>query len=107
MPRIWICQCLCPSRHCIVAVVGEADSEAEAEANVRTPLRRRVAELLKAGALNPWCGICNASRATWRYEVRRTVFNSMDEAVPKLREVEELNAVANLTFGDMDRSKPN
>jgi hypothetical protein len=106
--RVWIAQCLCPDRHCIIGEIGLAESDAEAETNVRAPLRRKVVELLKSGEINPWCAICDANRATWRYEVRRTAFGSVEEAIPKLRETEAKNALTNLIYGDLHRNtKPN
>jgi len=106
--RVWICQCLCPSRHCIVASTDEAESEAEAKKTVRAPLRRQVAEMLSSGAINPWCAMCGAKRSTWRYELGRTVFGSMEEALPAMQEMQARNMVANRIFGDLHRTtKPN
>src|SRR5579864_7504118 len=85
MRRVWIVQCLCPARHCILAAADEAESEVEAERTIRQPLRRRIAEMLAAGVLNPWCGLCDAKRATWRFELRRTRFETMAEAEAPLR----------------------
>lgn len=104
---VYIAQCLCPQRHAIIAAADEADSEADAE-RVRTALRRQVISLLKSGALNGWCAICGAKRATWRYEVRRTVFATMAEALPHLQQVEAENIGTNLVYGDLERrQRPN
>jgi hypothetical protein len=102
--RVWIAQCLCPQRHCIVAQAGEAAGFAEAQRLVRAPLRRNVAQLLRGGALNGWCGICGAKRPTWRFEVARTRYTTMDEAQPELAEIEAANLLTNLLFGDTHRT---
>lgn len=105
---VWICQCLCPDRHAMLAIAGEADSEAEAQAAIRTTLRRNVIELLRIGALNPWCAICGAHRATWRYELARTRYATMEEAAPELARLQVGNLTANILYGDTHRTtKPN
>lgn len=104
---VWICQCLCPDRHCILATAGEADTETEAAESVRTPLRRQIVGLLGSGAMNPWCALCGANRATWRYELRRTAFATLDEAVPALNELEARNLATNRIWGDLHRTRPN
>lgn len=105
--HVWICQCLCPDRHAMMASVDEAESEADAQ-RIKTELRRKVIEWLKDGVMNPWCAICGAKRATWRYELRRTVWASMEEAMPHMRQTEEENLAANLVWGDTHRTtKPN
>ena len=86
--RVWITQCLCPQRHCILATAGEADNEREAEELVAVPLRKHIGGLLKAGTINPWCGLCHAKAETWHYELGRTRFGSLDEAKPALMEEE-------------------
>jgi hypothetical protein len=106
--RVWICQCLCPDRHCILATAGTAESETEAEALVRAPLRRELVGLLKEGLLNPWCALCGSNRATWKYELRRTAFATIEEATPLLRELEERNLATNQAWGDTHRTtRPN
>jgi hypothetical protein len=104
---LWICQCLCPDRHCILASTGEAETEALAETAVRTPLRRAVLGMLRSGTINPWCALCDAKRATWRYELRRTRFATMEEAMPTLRGIEAANLVTNAVWGDLHKTRPN
>jgi hypothetical protein len=89
MTRVWIAQCLCPQRHAIIATAGEAEGRAGAERYVVGPLKFRVASLLRAKTLNPWCGICRAQARTWRYELARTAFATMAEAMPALKENED------------------
>ena len=69
--RVWIAQCLCPQRHCILAAADEANDENEAT-RISAWLQRRIAAKLIAGELSPWCGLCRAPVESWRYEVTRT-----------------------------------
>lgn len=105
--RVWIAQCLCPDRHCILAATGEASSEAEAIREIRTPLRRAITELLRGGVLNGECGLCGAKRTTWHYEIGRTPFTSLEEAQPAIQAMERSNLLANLLYGDLHKTKPN
>ena len=105
--RVWICQCLCPSRHCIMAASGEANSEAAAE-HIKHALRRTVVEALRLGEINPWCAMCGAKRATWRYELGRTPFATAEEAQPHLERRQAENMAVNALFGDLHRrQRPN
>jgi hypothetical protein len=103
--RVWIAQCLCPDRHCIIASAGEAESEAEVEA-IRAGLRRMIVEGLRSGTLTGWCGLCGAKRATWRYEVGRTRFASMAEAQPALDRLEAENLLTRAVWGDLHKTIP-
>lgn len=106
--RVWICQCLCPSRHAILAAAGEADSEDEARRTVRQQLRRLVVTMLRSGALGGECSLCGAKRATWKYELGRTLFATMDEAAPRLKEIEAANLAANALYGEIHKTqRPN
>lgn len=106
MTRVWIAQCLCgPNRHAIVAAVAEADNQAAAEA-IRAELIASVASMRSASVLNPWCGICGASEAGWRYEIGRTPYRSMAEAQPALAHTEAENAAAAAVFGSHGPKPP-
>jgi hypothetical protein len=102
--RVWIAQCLCPARHCVLATAGEAASEAAAKETIVDPLRAQVAEALKSGVINPWCGLCNARAETWRYDLGRTRFRSMDEAAPELLRIEAEQAATRALWGDIPRN---
>jgi hypothetical protein len=104
--RVWIVQCLCPARHCIAAVTAEADS-IEGARPIERELRRQLDEMMIAGAINPWCGLCGAERPTWRYETARTRFATMAEAQPELERSQAEQAVVNALFRDMPRGRPN
>ena len=88
----------------LVAASGVADSEEAASAKIAWPFRGAVEEALQAGLLNPWCAICKAGCETWRYEVGRTKFRTMEEAAPLLQRLEDEQAVTRAVFGDMKRS---
>lgn len=100
MSRVWIAQCLCPQRHCILASAGEADDATAAEKTVVAELRKQMDALLLAGVLNPWCGLCKAAAADWHYEVGRTRFASMDEAQESLKTIEREMAMTAILYGD-------
>jgi hypothetical protein len=97
--RVWIAQCLCPRRHAIIAAAGEAEDEATAAELVAKPLREQLDELLAEGIFNPWCGICRAPSETWRHELRRSRFASMEEAAPELWRLQLEQAVARAVLG--------
>lgn len=102
--RVWVCQCLCPQRHCILAAAGEADSQAAAEEAVENPLRASVNMLLTTRAANSWCGLCKAGQETWRYELARTRFRTIEEAAPYLERSEAEQAAMRAVWGDLPRS---
>jgi hypothetical protein len=104
MVHVWIAQCLCPLRHCIIAAAIEAEGPAAAQENGIVPLRTTIDSLLNSRTLNPWCALCHASSSGWTYEVRRTQFSSLAEAEPTLRQVEADQIVTNALWGDMLRS---
>jgi len=101
---IWIAQCLCPARHAIMGLAGSADSEQEATTEIAWTLREAVEEALQAGKINPWCGLCHAPDADWRYELGRTPFHTIEEALPVLRQSEAEQAAVRAAFGDLPRS---
>jgi hypothetical protein len=105
--RVWIAQCLCPARHCILAGAETAESRAGAEREILAPLREQVADWLRREIINPWCGLCGAKVETWRYEIGRTRFGSMAEAMPSMREGEAQQAAARAVFGDLHKTRPN
>lgn len=107
MARVYIAQCLCPDRHCILAAAHEAESPAAAEQLTET-LRTAITELLTMGTLNPWCGLCGAKAESWHYELGSTAFATMDEAMPTLRQMQAEMLAAQAMFGDIHRTtKPN
>lgn len=103
---VWIAQCLCPDRHCIVATAGEAETEELACIVILRVVRRAVERAVREKIINPWCSLCGADHRSWHYEVGRTAFRTMEEAVPQLREIERQQAVTNALWGDLHQTKP-
>jgi hypothetical protein len=92
-PRVWIVQCMCPQRHCIMAVSSVCATVAELKILIQS-LQTTIAQMIDRKALNPFCGICGCPSSKWRYESGRTRFKSKEEAEPALRRAEELNKIA-------------
>jgi hypothetical protein len=95
---IWIAQCLCPQRHCILACAGEVETE------TLEVLQEGIENLLAAQSINPWCGLCGATKASWKYEVARSRFRTMEEALPGLREEEERQRLSAAVWSDIHRA---
>jgi hypothetical protein len=79
---IRLIQLLCPSRHCIIAALYEAD-DAGAEG------ARQIEHLeafLAHGAINRHCGICGST--SLRYEDRITRFKTLEEALAAGKDLE-------------------
>jgi hypothetical protein len=103
---IRITQCLCPSRHCILAFAyvpgisaaqrdfGSTDDITLTEANAAAYLKSMVEGLIERRAVNPWCGICNSRKLS--YEDRATSFRTMEEARPELERLQAENARARM-----------
>lgn len=97
---VWIAQCLCPARHCVLAAANEAETDDEAQA-IGDRLRDAVAMLIRAEVLNPHCGLCGAGSETWGYELAKTGFASLNQAQPLLRQMEAEQRRVAQTFGDI------
>lgn len=102
-------QCLCPSRHCIIAIpyepgLSSAQWDASSditltEANAADYVQRIVARMIESGAINPWCGICKARIETWRYEDALTKFRTYEAAAAGLAKAQEANRIARALLG--------
>jgi hypothetical protein len=58
-------QCLCPSRHCILALAfRDIPDDTAVEL-----LQSQVSAALGSTGFNPYCGLCGASADKWIYEV--------------------------------------
>jgi hypothetical protein len=109
-----IVQCLCPARHCIVAIAyepGKSTAPDPDSADLRTllttenasgHLRRRVELLLALKAMDPFCGICGARE--WTYEDRPTGFETLAEAMPHLEQSETAQRVTAAHFNRHGRN---
>lgn len=101
--RVWIAQCLCQDRHTIIAVAGLAHDVEEAQTSLGQ-LRTGINDALKKHLISPWCGLCHAPAADWKYEVRPSRFVILAEAEPTLRDLEMKNIVTNALWGDIPRN---
>jgi hypothetical protein len=81
---VWIVQCLCPRRHCIMAVAYEPGSMDHAAAE--GALREAVARAIAGGLLNPWCALCGSR--DFGYSAGRTPYRTIAEARAPLAELE-------------------
>ena len=81
-----IVQCLCPMRHCILAL---AFVNCTPEQGIEM-LKIKVAGLIGSDTIAPWCGLCDAKEPTWFYEPGVTAFKTIDEARLVLEAVESL-----------------
>ena len=106
-PRVWIAQCLCPERHCILAAVDVAEDRRAAVMRISEPLRKAVHEGVSSGVMNPWCGLCGARRETWSIDLGRTAWSTLEEALPMIRQLEQQQAVTRALYGDLQRGRPN
>lgn len=72
-PPVFLIQLLCPSRHCILAMMFDPSEHPQPVVMHLLEARRRELKL------NPWCGICGSSNLA--YEVRPTKFSTLVDAV--------------------------
>lgn len=85
---VWLAQCVCPNGHTILALANEADTLSDAKSEVVDPLHQQVMDLLREGRIEPTCGMCDAHFSKWRFNVARTRFPTIAEAVPYLKDAE-------------------
>ena len=105
MARVHITQCLCPKRHCIIALAWEegesvpgcGDLVFKDSADACDGVEKLISYFVKDGQIDPWCGICHSS--TFTYEDGLTRFMSLDEARP---EIERLQLANLLTRAALD-----
>jgi hypothetical protein len=95
---VYLVQCLCPARHCILAGASEATSPQAAEVSLMLSLRGTITAMLADGVLNPWCDLCHATSETWTYEVGRTPYQTLAEAKPVLNAIEQAQRATNQLF---------
>lgn len=95
-PSVLLLQCLCPSRHCIIALAGEAPP-ATAE-NMTEQARAGLDGAIASKAINPWCELCNAPRDQWAFEVAEIPGRTLADVLPELRrnEAEQLASQASI-----------
>ena len=101
---VWLAQCLCPDRHAILALAGEAVDAEEAEREIAAPFRANVDDVIRLRMVNPWCSLCHAPRESWIFELERTRFDTLDEAAPHLKQAEAEQAQVRAMWGDIKRN---
>ena len=102
--HVWIAHCLCPQGHSIGLLASFAVDVSDAQTAILAPLREQIANMIANRSRNPWCGLCHAPASEWTYEVRRTRFATMEEAVPALRQLEARQIVVASLWGDIPRN---
>lgn len=81
---VTIVQLHCPARHVILAMAGEAPA-----GELQQRLHALVKEWLDSSGMNPWCGMCGMSQDTWIYHAVGTPFDTIDDAVPTIRDLQD------------------
>jgi hypothetical protein len=79
---IWISQWLCPERHCSIAMAWDDTEE------TREAIEEKGEAVYARGSINRYCGIC---RGDLHVVHGRTKFNTIDEAMGPLLEMERAN----------------
>lgn len=86
---VYIVQALCPMRHCLLALAYEPTGGQDAETMTAT-LRSHFKELIEAGVMNPWCGLCRSRDI--QFENALSKFATLDEAMPEMKKMAEEQA---------------
>jgi hypothetical protein len=100
---IHVIQCLCPERHCILAVAYD-DAETKPDDAMQMFKSMVLTAADAGGPMNPWCGICQSR--DWRYEDGVTRFASLEAAKPFL-EQSQADQLATRTLIDEQRAARN
>lgn len=88
---VYIIQCLCgPSRHCILGLA--ADDKLSDIAKVEADFQAVIDDLKATNGINPWCGICGSR--DWHLERARSIFQTIEEATPHIKQIEQENLAA-------------
>jgi hypothetical protein len=113
---IRIIQCLCPSRHAIMALAyvpgitgaqkefGGTEDITLDESNAVEYMRSIVEGLIERHVINPWCGLCMSR--VFSYEDALTRFKTIEEAEPILRQLEAEQLEIKRSFGSQPRNAP-
>jgi hypothetical protein len=102
LDRIWIVQCLCPGRHCIMALIFDRRSMGPEQAVEH--LRREVDGRLESREINPWCSICWSEDR--HFEAAPTKYHTMAEAEGPIREEQGKQLLANAILSRPGRPRP-
>lgn len=99
--RVYVVQCLCPERHCVLAVAMEGATEQE-EA-ILTASTKEIEGAFSSGMFRRECGICHAKEL--RFELMRTPFKTMEEARPALMETQLEQLATRATIDEAKRRR--
>jgi hypothetical protein len=108
--RVYLAQALCPKRHAILAHAAEFEDEveeAEAKGALETMQRRLIERAIAQRVINDWCDLCGAPSAQWTFEVSATQWQTVEEATPRLREIEREQAATRAHFQNERRKASN
>jgi hypothetical protein len=94
--RVRVAQCLCPSRHAILAfALNDADTTDDETYTMLVQVvqaaldGKGAAWGLPIEKMNPWCGLCGATSTAWIYEVKWSKeFADWNQAQQVLKEFE-------------------
>ena len=78
---VWICQCLCELRHCLMATAINDTEYPKKYAEMA--LRKLITTRIETGEMIPYCTTCKSR--VFHYETGLTVCKSAEEAVTILR----------------------
>ena len=80
--NVWLAQLKCPENHCVSAVACELpDAES---GRLKSVLMDGFNQMVEHGLVNRECGLCKSKDL--RVEIAKTIFHSMEEAMPALEE---------------------
>jgi hypothetical protein len=65
-------------------------SEEERDA-AKVPVIEAVKRFLENGTIDSWCGLCKAPSTLWAFEIGRTKWKTLEEAMPALKNQERQN----------------
>lgn len=86
--KVRIIQCLCPNRHCILAVTY-ATNTGKCIPEFADTFRQSVDKLIAQKQITPTCAICGSASTEFTYEDAPTKFKTMEEARPEMERLEE------------------
>lgn len=93
---IRLVQCLCPARHCLMAVAYEPEDEGCTPTQAMDALRMVFEKAVRENIFNPWCGLCGSREL--KYEDAISIYKTMDEARPALEQMEREQAFTRQAF---------
>lgn len=110
-----IVQCLCPSRHCIMAIayqsgltaaqekIGGCEDITLTEETASAWLKDVVEAMIATQTVNPWCDICKSR--DFRYEDAKSIFDTIEQARAPMEALQEANGRRARSWGGMDRTE--